>query len=252
MPEGPEVKRNGESMKDFINATIQSITTVSGRYTRKLIENTDIPVGQKIVDIFVKGKLIVIKLDTHAILSTLGMSGHWYYEVPDSKKKFIRIKIITNIGAMYFCDMRNFGTFKVVTHAEMYKKLDSLGADILASPDAPIHFFTRIAKLGKDKYISEVLMDQRILSGVGNYLRADILFELGIHPKKLTSSFNKGELIDIWKKCHELASESYKDGGYGYEFRVYAKSMVDNHWVESYEDNNKRMVWWSPHHQQRI
>ncbi|CAM6003616.1 unnamed protein product [Sphagnum balticum] len=92
---------------------------------------------------------------------------------------------------MVFNDPRHFGTIKF-THkkADLDAKLKELGWDPLAYPyDTHERFIT--SRLASAKYanktIGEVLMNQSLFAGVGNYIRAEALYEAGISPWRAMS-----------------------------------------------------------------
>ena len=82
MPEGPECRRMAHQLAERVsNRTIKSIEIVSGRYTKKPIENIekfedDLPI--KIQGAGVHGKFIFFLLNSQwSIWNTLGMTGSW-------------------------------------------------------------------------------------------------------------------------------------------------------------------------------
>lgn len=259
MPEGPEVKRIAEALSKLEGKTITKGLVVSGRYLRGAIHGLDSIVGMRLDRVAVKGKLITFYLrggEPRAILSTLGMSGWW--TVFDKQEPAFdahrRIEIEFDDGTVAaFFDPRNFGTFKVVSHAEAKRKQAELGPDILTPEKlwdmaAVPEFITRAKRFSKDQTVAEALLDQRICSGCGNYIRADAMYLARLSPHRRMSELSEVELRKIWAAMHKIAAESesveeYKPLVYG------QKQTPTGGTVESFSDNTGRTVWWSPKEQ---
>jgi formamidopyrimidine-DNA glycosylase len=114
------------------------------------------------------------------------------------------------------------------------------------------------------KPIGNVLMDQKIVSGFGNYLRADILWMSKINPFRNVSTLTDGELLDIYKNARILTWGEYDrkkavelkiiskqaklPSDYNRDFFVYRQEKDINDNVvksnELYEGSNKRTIFW--------
>ena len=64
-------------------------------------------------------------------------------------------------------------------------------------------------KKNLDKAIGIVIMNQKVISGVGNYLRADILYLSKISPFRKVNKLNDEELREIFKNCKILTWGDY-------------------------------------------
>ena len=116
MPEGPEVKRNAVDLSNMVaGKNIEKIDILSGRYTKKPPTGLDLLVSNlpdRIIGVGVHGKFMYILLRSgNNIWSTLGMSGVWSSK--KTKHSRIQIKLEKQIP-VFFNDVRNFGTFKIV------------------------------------------------------------------------------------------------------------------------------------------
>jgi hypothetical protein len=103
-----------------------------------------------------------------------------------------------------------------------------------------------------NKAICEVLLLQEVFNGIGNYLRAEILHELGVDPFAETSqvlsnlSLANCENHRLLQLCREVPMRFMESPKYGSEcvtdeslFKVYSRSDS-----MSRKDSNGRMVWW--------
>lgn len=216
IPEGPEVRTIGDELNRFVGMTIREAFVISGRYARGSLDLSKM-INAQIMRVIVKGKLLAFVLSSNeevfAALSTLGMTGEWCaVHAP-----FTRIELtLTGAGeqTLYFNDPRNFGTFKVVSYTEMRRKFAELGPDIMTSKNmwgtiAFPDFKARIARFGKTLTLAEGLLDQRIVSGAGNYIRADAMFLARMSPHRPISGLSDDELRLIWHAMHTIAVSSY-------------------------------------------
>lgn len=214
MPEGPECRRMALQLAEQVsNKTIKSIEILSGRYTKKPIENIekfedDFPI--KIQGAGVHGKFIFFLLDNQwSIWNTLGMTGSWSAE----QKKHSRVKLCLNEGDLYFNDQRNFGTLKLVQGKDpLVKKLNLLGPDLLAEECPNRLFAERLAKK-HNKTIAEAIMDQSVLSGVGNYVKAEALYLAKISPNRVVSDLTSDEIVLLNKTTRSVLVNSFESGG---------------------------------------
>lgn len=259
MPEGPEVKRVASGLTKLEGKTITKALVVSGRYIRGKIHGLDTLVGLSIDRIAAKGKLITFYLrggdEPMAILSTLGMTGWWV--VLDTKEHewdaYRRIEIQFDDGTVAaFFDPRNFGTFKVVSHAEAKRKQAELGPDILSDPRlwAAVtlpEFFQRVKRFGKKLTLAEALLDQRICSGCGNYIRADSMYLARFSPQRKVSEMTEAELKAVWEALYQTAVAAEAED---YQTLVYKREKSPTGaQVKSFPDGNDRTVWYSPEEQ---
>ena len=172
---------------------------------------TSLPI--KVVGAGCHGKFIFALCTNETYLwSTLGMTGYWNSE----GGKYARIRLDFGDGSkVYFNDMRNFGTFKYVkTYEELEKKLSSLGPDLLSDPPSFQEFKACLLK-GKraEKTIAENIMNQSVVSGVGNYLKAEILYDCKISPHRVCSELSDTDLESILESSVRISRLSYESGG---------------------------------------
>ena len=148
--------------------------------------------------------------DETFIWSTLGMTGYWN----GVGGKYERIKLKLSDGsAVYFNDMRNFGTIKFVKGKhEMVKKLKSLGPDMLSEDVSTQKFKT--ALLARPKWtLAKALMKQSLVCGVGNYIKADSLWLAKLSPHRTVESLSDVEFADLNEAIKKVCRTSYSEGG---------------------------------------
>ena len=162
----------------------------------------------------------------------------------------------------FFNDPRRFGTIKFVRgFKELDKKLKSLGPCVLNDQITPQIFKESLNKKSH-RPICEALLDQSGVSGIGNYLRAEILYACSVNPWRNVAEISDEEwnaICDETKRIVEAAYLSqgatiytYKnvDGSTGtaqFLFKVYGEKHDPNgHLILREEDSNGRTIHWCP------
>ena len=220
MPEGPEVTIIKEGLNKILkNKLIITIEILEGsRYKKKLPDNyghfiDNIPL--KINSIENKGKLIYFNFDKNiTMINTLGMSGIWSHK----REKHASIKLFYKsqnfIKHLYFIDQRHFGTIKFLkTKMELNDKLKTIGPDILNDDKMNLDLFKNILTKHKNKNITSVLMNQKIISGIGNYLKSESLYLAKISPFRIINTLTEEELYRLYQSCRVKIVGSYNSGG---------------------------------------
>lgn len=260
MPEGGEVRGFVDSINQFLGdvALIEGIVINGGRYLRNPIEglsNLSFPLGVETVGC--KGKFIYFTFfnSDAVIFNTLGMSGSW----SNRQGKHARVTMKTSKGDLFFSDPRNFGTLKVSDRAGLKAKLDTLGPDMLSDNVSPETFIGRLRKF-PEKTLAEVLMNQGIISGVGNYLKADSLWLAKLSPHRKVSQCTDIQLHDLCLAVRSVISAAYSSGGSTiltykgfdgnvgeHEMLVYGRKTDPNgELVVVQETRDGRTTWWAP------
>ena len=140
------------------------------------------------------GKHLIVEFEGGwALRVHLGMSGRWRFGPPTGVRGDgpARVALETKSWAA-----RCYGppTVQVDRTPRVWDAVDHLGPDLTAdSPD--IDEALDRAYGGDDtRTISEVLLDQRIASGIGNVYRNEVLFEAGVHPEAPLSNVEEEQL----------------------------------------------------------
>ena len=215
MPEGPEVRRITDSLSRILkNKALRNIEIISGRYVThsppsgfsEIIEALPL----NILEVNCKGKFIYFKLeDEWTVWSTLGMSGSW----TSSMKKHSRVRLELENSHAFFTDIRNFGTLKFVKgYDKLQRKIESLGPDMLKGEPTDREFIDAVRKKS-NKTIAEVLMNQSIVSGVGNYLKSESLYLSKISPHRVVDTLSDRELAYLNESVKVTILSSYLSGG---------------------------------------
>jgi len=208
LPEGPEVKQFVDNLnQNYRYHMIKSANVLSGRYLKKPISGIETLQGKEIQSFNCKGKFIWLDLDDVIVFNTLGMTGNWSRDKTSHSR--IEFTFYEN-DTLYFNDVRNFGTFQVKTRSDLEKKLKSIGPDMLSNP--PDDFISLMRKKN-NKNICEVLMNQKVISGVGNYIKAESLWYSRINPHAIIKDLTDENLDTLDKAIRFVINKSYDEQG---------------------------------------
>jgi len=126
--------------------------------------------------------------------------------------QYIRHKFIFKSNAtLDFSDLRKFGWVGVVKtiDVENTKEIQNLGVDAL-SPSFNLKHFSQILEKKSNSIIRTLLLDQALISGIGNIYRSEILFEAGVNPKRKVSTLTKKEIEKIFKATKSILKKAIK------------------------------------------
>lgn len=218
MPEKPEVITVSRSLKSKIlgkkitdcNIYWDNIIAVpSPEEFKKRIA------GQRINDITTRGKFIVIDLDKDKLLVHLRMEGKFMFrEVGQEIAKHEHVEfILDNEVSFRFHDVRKFGKMYLISKEEVdkVKPLAELGFEFDDSRLNKEYLYQKIHN--KNLPIKTVLLDQSIITGIGNIYDDEVLFMSRISPFRKAKDISLDECADIIKNTNEVMQKAIKLGG---------------------------------------
>lgn len=226
MPEGPEVRIIADTL--LIEITGLSLISIeynsSSRYNKKKIEGLEelsnlLPLT--IADIDTKGKKILFQLTSEDgyqafLVSSLMMEGKWTWDKGKHSDLWLNLQDIDgNDYILYFDDSRHFGTFEIfLSLDDLKERLSDIGPDLL-SDDIDITTWqnTLANKRLKNKKIGLFLMDQKYFSGIGNYLRAEILYDCKISPHRKLCELSAEDVDNLFESSTRIIRNSYQAQG---------------------------------------
>ncbi len=218
MPELPEVETVRTALeKKLKNKVIKDINIIYPN----VFENQNINVikdkikDNKINSIKRRGKWLLFELDNYYLLSHLRMEGKYLYRNINDKIE-PHEHIIFNINNEFelrYKDVRKFGKMYLVDKKDINseKHLSKLGLEPWDNNLNPIYL--------KEKYknkklpIKTVLLDQTIITGIGNIYADEILFLSKINPHRKAYTLNDKELSNIIENTKKVLESAIKKGG---------------------------------------
>lgn len=226
MPELPEVETVKRGLEEFIiNESIKEVYL--SKFSLRFPWPKDFVskiVGKKIISIKRRAKYIIIGLsDNYSIIAHLGMSGSYKVLKKGEVQDYLILKhdhLIIDLDnfKIVYNDPRRFGYIDLTNQdPETHKFLSSLGPEPLSNYFNADNLAENL--LNKNKPIKNTLLDQNIVSGLGNIYVCEALFRSKINPKKNCSKLvtSKGKprknLILLVKKINEVIKEAIEAGG---------------------------------------
>lgn len=258
MPELPEVTTMVNGLRELIlNKTIINVWT----NREKLIKNINFfdfrksIIGAKIVDIFRKGKVVSFQLNNKKILFVHPkMSGHFLVGkwrqvggvwLSDDNKvlKYVHLIFWLDDSSMIaFSDLRQFARIelwdmKKISDAEIIQKL---GVDAL---EITFSQFKKITENSRKK-IKQLLMDQKLIAGVGNIYADEILFRAKIHPFRLAKNLTGQEIKRIHSLIYPILEKAINLGGSSISdfFHTNGESGTFQKEIRVYRRNGKKCL----------
>jgi len=214
MPELPEVQVLSAQLHSLINGLTVSFVRLPHDdllVQPKEIFESRIP-GRKILGVFRKGKFIQIQLEREACLWLhLGMTGSVVCE-KDAAAADKTVHLILGFhetgNRLYFRDVRKFGKI-VFSDAGEPEFVRSLGPDPFSMTEN--NFVERFRfRTGR---IKSLLLNQKIVSGLGNIYADESLFRAMVRPQQRAHRIRKKRLKDLYHKICEVLNEAIDSGG---------------------------------------
>ena len=171
--------------------------------------------GARVLGLRRRSKYILIDLDSNETLIVhLGMSGRmlvsgiqlgqFFLDYPAAEKHDHVVFHMENNARITFNDARRFGMMDLASTAvvEQHKLLASLGPEPLGNYFDEAYLIS--ALVGKKTPIKSVLLDQRIIAGLGNIYVCEVLFRAKISPMCRAGDLSKPHISKIFLIIRDL------------------------------------------------
>ncbi|KPE53197.1 DNA-formamidopyrimidine glycosylase family protein [Chryseobacterium indologenes] len=208
MPEGPSILIMKESLQHFTGKTV---TEASGN--AQFDKNPLI--GQTLLEIRTFGKQTYLIFGEHAIRIHLLMFGSYSIDEQTKPDQSLRLSLHFRSESMYFytCSVK-------LVDSEFLSSID-WEADVMSEQWNPEKAELKL-KAKPEMMVCDALMNQDIFSGVGNIIKNEVLFRIGIQPESLVGKLPA-------KKQKELIAEARN---YSFDFLKWKKEFVlKKHWL---------------------
>ncbi|MEG2245590.1 MAG: DNA-formamidopyrimidine glycosylase [Malacoplasma sp.] len=236
MPEMPEVQSIIDNLIEnkILNKKIINIDT----FMEKLFKNTSSDnfknsiINESIVSIERKGKYLIFHLSNEKVFVVhLRMEGKLFYEANDfqlSPKHILVIFYFDNNKKLIYHDTRRFGTFTLYSKENylLSKELSKVALDPL-----DINFNWKYLKKNFKKstrFIKSILLDQTVVSGIGNIYADEILFLSKINPFKKTNTLTDLDIKNIVESSKQVMTKAIENKGTTISSYLYKKDGMGN------------------------
>ena len=218
MPELPEVETIKRAVEKGIGKAVILNIGINNRQLRETIPSgiEEKIKGAKITNYQRIAKYIVISLDNDfCLIWHMGMSGKVKIsDKLDNIDKHDHIIIETSNGFVVYNDPRRFGLFTYCHKSEILenKYLKNLGRDPFKEDLTEDYLFTKLQNKKKTP-IKIALLDQSIISGIGNIYASEILYESAILPSRLCENITKQDCKIIIENTKKVLKKAIDAGG---------------------------------------
>lgn len=234
MPELPEVetiKRDlekkiiGTRIINFIDLWPKTLKGIKAPDFKKKV------IGQKLVKVTRRAKLIIIKLENNLnLVFHMKMTGHLLIE-PDTRKidsdgnwvrkegalkdpynQYIRAVFwLDNNKIIAFSDLRKFGYIKLLTSIQLNLVTSEFGPEPFSVDFKASYLQKKFSK--KRIAIKKALLDQKIIAGIGNIYADEILYRAAIHPETQANKISVKEIDKIIILTRKILGDSIEARG---------------------------------------
>ncbi|WP_433369238.1 bifunctional DNA-formamidopyrimidine glycosylase/DNA-(apurinic or apyrimidinic site) lyase [Actinoplanes sp. CA-142083] len=225
MPELPEVETVRQGLAKWVAG--RTIATVDVHHPRAIRRHLPgdahfiaMLTGRTILDASRRGKYLWLPLDSgDAIIGHLGMSGQLLMQPADAEdEKHLRVRFTFTDGGpqLRFVDQRTFGGLSV---SEGGSELPDEISHIARDPMDPLFddeaFVARLR--GKHTEVKRALLDQTLISGVGNIYADEALWRAQLHGNRATDQLTRPAARRLLAHVRDVLGEAIVAGGTSFD-----------------------------------
>lgn len=214
MPEGPEIRLAADRIAHALVG--RKARRVSFAFHR-LKEFEAKLRGQRVLEIRTRGKAILTCFENDwVIYSHNQLYGRWYVcpaGNPPQTRRQLRLEIENQ---KYSAMLYSASDIEVMPRRDLHKHpfLARIGPDLLSDkPGVDLIVKRLTADEFRNRQLAGLLLDQKFLAGLGNYLRAEVLTHAGLHPLRRPADCSEGQLLKLAKTIIRLTHRSYRTRG---------------------------------------
>lgn len=214
MPEGPEIRRAADRLAAAVvgqpllrvEFTFPELKSFERKLRRHRIESIT-PRGKALLTAFDNGWTMYSHNQLYGVWK-VAPAGHW----PPTTRS-LRVALETAQSAILLYSASAIELWRS-DQIESHPFLQGLGPDVL---DPALDVATVAARLGSPAFchraLGGLLLDQGFLAGLGNYLRAEILYAAKLHPSLRPDDLSKAQCNALAKACLAIPRLSYATRG---------------------------------------
>ncbi len=217
MPELPEVETVRRSLFPLIkNRTIENVIV----YFPRMIKEPDVETfkrrvrGQTFKAIERLGKHLLFKVGDLTMIVHLRMEGKFMIkaiDAPKDKHEHLRFNLSDGQALCYY-DVRKFGTLHLKEANTLYttKPLRHVAHEPISEA---FDFNAFAEKLKSDRPVKAAILDQKVISGIGNIYADEILFCASIHPDTPARELSRARIKKLAECAKTILNKAVESGG---------------------------------------
>ena len=211
MPEGHTVHRTANEFNKLFAGDLITVGSPQGRFSAGAKSVS----GKTLIAARAIGKQMFLEFENDLTLRIhLGIYGKWSFsshggDLPGATGQ-VRARF-SNSSAL--ADLRGPTVCEVISRHEVLAVEQRLGPDPLNPNPRGKELERFIQRVSKSRTpIGLALMNQDVISGIGNVFRAELLFRAGINPHTPGSDLSREQLTQIWNDSVQLLKIGVKTG----------------------------------------
>lgn len=220
----PEIEKLSKQMDLMLSE--KEITNISFNGDKFLNLSTDEFANriklQTIVKVFYRGKIVIITLtnDELIIISTgMGADVLYFDAVDKIKPGKANINLLLKDGSGFTIRFWWFGKFHLIKSLEF--------AELKFAPDPFSKIFTynylRTKIRESNTTVKAFLLNQKIISGIGNMYVHDILFKAQLHPQKKLNALTEKDIENLYFSVKFVLESARKKGAFQYDLDFFGQ-----------------------------
>ena len=216
MPELPEVETTRRGIEPQVLGVRVAEVIVRRRDLRQPVSKSISAIeGRRVTSVRRRAKYLLLEIDDGStLLIHLGMSGSLQVAVaarPWRLHDHLGITLANN-KQLRFHDPRRFGlVLRLTGNPLAHPLLANLGPEPLDGDFTPAHLAAACA--GRSAAIKHVIMDSKVVVGVGNIYASEALFRAGIRPLTRAGRVTKPRLTKLVAAIRAVLIEAIAEGG---------------------------------------
>ncbi|MEH1102444.1 bifunctional DNA-formamidopyrimidine glycosylase/DNA-(apurinic or apyrimidinic site) lyase [Micromonospora sp. CPCC 205561] len=225
MPELPEVETVRQGLARWV--TGRRISTVEVRHPRAVRRHSpggghfaDVLAGRTVLDARRRGKYLWLPLDSgDAVIGHLGMSGQLLVQpadAPDETHLRVRFRFSDEGPELRFVDQRTFGGLAVSAGgAELPAEIAHIARDPMDPQFSDAAFVAALRRRRTE--VKRALLDQTLISGVGNIYADEALWRARLHGARPTDALTGPAALRLLGHVRDVLGEAISEGGTSFD-----------------------------------
>ena len=219
MPELPEVETVRKGLENLVEkAVIQEVEI----FWERIITGSRVGesfkkalVGEQLQQIRRRGKFLLLDFDRYTLISHLRMEGK-YEVVPTDEPLKLHTHVVFHLKDgrdIRYLDVRKFGRMELVLRGqeETVAGIQRLGPEPFADVFLLEPFQAKLSRI--KKAVKPALLDQNLVTGLGNIYVDEALWYAKIHPERPANSLTKAEIGLLYEGTIKVLGNAVEAGG---------------------------------------
>lgn len=225
MPELPEVETVRQGLAKWVaGRRIDAVEVHHPRAVRRHLPGgghfADVLAGRTVLDVARRGKYLWLPLDSgDAIVGHLGMSGQLLMQpatAPDEAHLRVRFTFADDGPQLRFVDQRTFGGLSVSEGgAQLPAEIAHIARDPLDPAFSDADFVAALRRRRTE--VKRALLDQTLISGVGNIYADEALWRARLHGARPTDALTRPAAVRLLGHVRDVLTEAIVAGGTSFD-----------------------------------